>query len=176
MDLDLDRVLDPAYLDAVDARSTDDLRELRAACEAHEEAVSYARRLLQGRLDILRAELLRREAAGEPDAGSLLGGLPAILAGDEHPTDPAHARATRLRVPAIAEVLERELDAVVGPGDLEALDAREVEELAALVDRLTAHERHLSSVRRQLFDRIDTVRDELARRYKDGRASVSELL
>ncbi|MEX2504960.1 MAG: hypothetical protein WD378_08920, partial [Egicoccus sp.] len=58
---ELERILADDYLDGLQDWPTADLRQARAACEAEEEAVSYARRLMQGRLDILRDELERRD-------------------------------------------------------------------------------------------------------------------
>jgi hypothetical protein len=169
----LDRVLDDGYLAGLQSWSTAQVRTARAECEAEEEGISYARRVLQGRLDILRAELLRREGHGDDDAEDLLARLPDILSADHVASPPAKARSTRLRVPEDADRLEAEIDAIVGNADL---GDRDTDELAAVVERLAAHERHLSGVRRQLFDRIDALRDELARRYKDGTAAVSEIL
>jgi hypothetical protein len=167
----LDRVLDDGYLAGLQSWSTAQVRTARAECEAEEEGISYARRVLQGRLDILRAELLRRE--DDDDAEDLLARLPDILSADHVASPPAKARSTRLRVPEDADRLEAEIDAIVGNADL---GDRDTDELAAVVERLGAHERHLSGVRRHLFDRIDALRDELARRYKDGTAAVSEIL
>jgi hypothetical protein len=76
----IDRVLDPGFTEGVDRLA---LPELRARREEAEEAdVSYLRRLLQGRLDILRAELVRRSAGGDQDVAGLLAGLPKILTDD----------------------------------------------------------------------------------------------
>lgn len=173
---DLDRVLDPDYLADLDELTSAELRARRGDCEGFEEAVSYARRLLQGRLDILRAELVRREEAGDEAARSVLDDLSAILSRDATRTDPLQARATRLRVPPGAERFEAKLDAIVDEAELARLDGQRVEYLERLVEQLAAEERRLSDLRRKLFDRIDTLRDELARRYKDGRADVSEIL
>lgn len=176
-DAQLGRILDLAYLEGLDDRSTAEVRTLRAECEDAEEGISYARRLLQGRLDILRAELVRREEKGDGEATTLLGDLASILSHDQHGTmNPMQARATRLRVPPAAEHHERELDRIVDESQLARLHELPVDELAAIVDRLSAHERELSELRRQLFGRIDALRAELARRYKDGRADVSQIL
>ena len=55
------------YLGDLGARPLDDLRTLRAECQRVEDAVSYQRRLVQGRLDVVRVERDRR-ASGEPPA------------------------------------------------------------------------------------------------------------
>lgn len=170
---DPEALLPRVLLGDLSVLSTAELRTRRAACEEAEEGVSYARRLLQGRLDLLRAELRRRDEDG---VSRLLDALPAILSGDDAPPDPMQARATRLRVPPSADAHAAALDAVVDeatlldPGDLD-LDALEV-----LVERISGYEHELSRLRRALFDRIDALRDELAARYKDGRAAIGELL
>jgi hypothetical protein len=84
----IDRIADGSYLDGIDDPSVvpaSRLRELRSECEQEESGLSYARRVLQGRLDIVRAEVLRRSEAGQDAAADLLGSLPRILADDERP-------------------------------------------------------------------------------------------
>jgi glycosyltransferase involved in cell wall biosynthesis len=175
-DRELEDILDPSYLEGLEEASTADLRRMRSECEEHERAVSYTRRVLQGRLDILRAELLSREERGGGAVESLLSRLPDILGHDHVATDPLQARATRLEVPAVAEPLERELDDIVDESRLDAVSEAETDELAQLIERLADHEGRLSTLRRDLFDRIDRLREELAARYKDGRANIGELL
>jgi hypothetical protein len=167
----LERILDEGYLEGLPDWSTAQVRTARAECEAEEEGISYARRVLQGRLDILRAELLGRE--GDGDVQDLLAELPGILSSDHVASPPAQARSTRLRVPEDADRHEAEIDELVGSTEVAELAT---DDLAAVIERLVGHERQLSALRRQLFDRIDTLRDELARRYKDGTAAVSEFL
>jgi hypothetical protein len=50
------------------------------------------------------------------------------------------------------------------------------QDLAAASQRLAALERRVSDHRRVLFDRLDALQAELARRYKSGEASVESLL
>ncbi|MEX2503951.1 MAG: hypothetical protein WD378_03820 [Egicoccus sp.] len=175
----LERILADDYLDGLPDWTTTDVRTARADCEAEEEAVSYARRLLQGRLDILRDELHRRDGADDTggEATDVLARLASVLSADRPApgTSPLQARATRLRVPAAAADYEAEVDRVVGGDFLENLHHRPIAELADAVERLGAHEHELSRARRGLFDRIDRLRDEMARRYKDGSAAVSDL-
>ena len=169
---DPEQLLPADLLDALDTLTTEQLRARRVDCELAEEGVSYARRLLQGRIDILRAELDQRDDAAAAD---LLGSLPSILADGTARADPLHTRATRLRVPPDAADYEAAIDAYIGAEhrDVEAhVEGQQTAQLAPIVDRLAALERELSVVRRALFERIDALRDELAARYKDGRADV----
>lgn len=167
-----EQLLPSAELASLGEWTTAELRTRRSACEEAEEGVSYARRLLQGRLDILRAELDRRDEAGAAD---LMAALPTILSADGTRSDPLHARSTRLRVPPNAAAYEDAIAAVIAV-DEHDLEQHDLEELAPLVDRLGELEHAMSHIRRELFRRIDALRDELAARYKDGRADVSELL
>jgi hypothetical protein len=166
-------LLPEALLKDLPALPTAELRTRRAACEEAEEGVSYARRLLQGRLDLMRAELRGRDEHGAAD---LLGALPAILSGDESHSDPMHARSTRLRVPPSADAHAEALDAIADEATLLNPGELDLGTLTTLVERLAEHERQLSALRHALFERIDALRDELAARYKDGRADVGELL
>lgn len=172
----IDRILDPGYLDGLGDLPTGELRRRRDDCEEEESGVSFARRVLQGRLDILRAEVLRRRDAGQPEALSVLASLPDILAGERHSSDPAHARATRFLVPPSVQYHRRDVDQIADDEILTGLPMRPLEDLRAIVERLAAKERELSSRRRALLDRIDAIRDELLRRYKCGEAHVSDVL
>lgn len=176
MDEQLQRYLAEGVPDDLGDWSNERLRAARAEDESAEAAVSYARRVLQGRLDIVRAELERRQDAGSERASSLLERLPALLAGDHVATDPARARATSVEVPAQAEELVARIDADLGESVLSSLSERDDASVAALLETLEKHERELSQARRALFDRIDAMRNELAGRYKDGRAVVADLL
>jgi hypothetical protein len=173
----LDRVLDPAFIQDIDQLPTEELRRRRADAEAEEEAISYVRRLLQGRLDMLRAELRRRSEEGNGTATDLLSMVTAVLVEDRGgERDPSRTRALRLRVPPGVEPHEARLDAIVAGNTLDGVEGFSDQMLEDLVGRLADHERWLSGTRRELFQRIDTLRSELAARYKDGRAAISDLL
>lgn len=173
----LDRVLDPAFADNLEQIETDQLRHRRAEAEAEEEAVSYARRLVQGRVDILRSEVRRREEDGDAEASSLLSSLTNVLGeGSGGARSVMGARATRLRVPDGAHRYEEQLEARLQGAGFDRLESVPLETLEDLVSQLAAFEDELSAIRRTLFARIDALRDELAARYKDGRAAVADLL
>jgi hypothetical protein len=60
-------VADEALLD-LESKSNDELRGLLDELYAEEQRVSYRRRVLHGKIDILRAELVRR-MSGERESG-----------------------------------------------------------------------------------------------------------
>ena len=78
----IDRVLAPGYLDGIDGLALDEIRIRRAEADQEEVDLSYARRLMQGRIDILKAEQQRR-----------LGGTPAPVLGSR--TDEAIVEALK---------------------------------------------------------------------------------
>jgi hypothetical protein len=152
-----------------------ELRARRSQALAEEADLSYLRRLLQGRIDILRAELARRE--GREDRGaaaSAVERLPEILA--EIPSQVRRsARHMRLAPPRsrYARALADELMGEVGLADL---SARADGELAAACERLTAKEREVSGRRRELQAVADACSAEITRRYRAGEARIDDLL
>ncbi|HEV8426141.1 MAG TPA: aerial mycelium formation protein [Actinomycetes bacterium] len=167
----IDRVLDPRFTDGVDQLGLPELRARREEAEAEEADVSYLRRLLQGRLDILRAELVRRSTGG--DVGGLLAGLPAILTDDAPGTFSA---VPRVQVPSRAGEHRRRVERLVSDETIARLPELDVEELTRAVEVLAREEEHVSGHRRTVQRVVDLLRGELARRYRDGTAQVSQLL
>lgn len=157
--------IDPAQLPLVE------LRAVRARLQNDEDAVSYVRRLAQARLDLIDAEVTRRER-NEP--GSMQGRLATILG--SHLTAGGPARPPRPTVDASEHPLALELERLWGAGggtDLASLDG---DALVALRQALHAFEQVRSSERRELFGRIDSLSAELVRRYRDGEADIDGLL
>jgi hypothetical protein len=74
--------------------SDSELKELIDQLTDEEREISYRRRLLHGKIDILRAELVNRLRENRPEGGTLIKGddvqrLSEILAGrSEPPTGP----------------------------------------------------------------------------------------
>lgn len=147
-----------------------ELRALRRELQQQEADLSYVRRLLQGRIDILEAELTRRV---RPDA-PLLDLLPRILA--DSPADRhSSARHVTVGTPQGAEcrrLAARMLDEV----GLSDLAARTDAELAEALRRLAAYEEQVSLHRQALQHTADGCRKEIARMYREGTAHVDDLL
>lgn len=81
-----DRDMGEALLN-LEAESNEELRKLLGELRAEEEEISYRRRVLHGRIDILRAELVRRlkrdhEAGEDVISGADIDKLIEILAND----------------------------------------------------------------------------------------------
>ncbi|MBM7087032.1 aerial mycelium formation protein [Streptomyces sp. SID9913] len=164
------------------ALSLPELRTLRRDAQRDEADLSYVRRLLQGRIDILHAELSRRTpaaaAAGTapprmPPA-SVVERLPEILR-DAPTRHRSSARHVTLSTPQSEEYgrLAAEMLAEV---ELSDLGARTDGELHAAMGRLVRYEQQVSGRRQRLQRTADGCSAEIARRYREGEAQVDDLL
>jgi hypothetical protein len=125
------------------------LREYRTALTAEEGKVSYWRRIIQARLDVVRAgsdllsENLKPVLSGER-VGAGRSALVQIVAFDDVPP-----------LPDLAALWERQVDPA---------DAIEIANLEAALD---AAERQLSEYRTALHRRLGAATSELIARYRD---------
>lgn len=177
--------MDCIELDEVEGRipddpstiSTGELRTIRDELQRAESGLSYVRRVLQGRLDILADERDRRVGGpevNESQAHQLVDGLSTTLArntrgggGQRPPQD--------LTPPSFAETLLAGYDdaAPHGIGDLVELDN---DQLDGLHESLAAAEAEVSLRRRNLHTVIDQLQIETVRRYREGESTVDDLL
>ncbi len=149
-----------------------ELRSHRERLQEIEYGYSYARRVVQGRLDTLLSTLDRR-GTGMADV-DLVEVLPEALS--HKIKGPGLPRPTRdLEPPEWADELLGELDDVVHPSDLAHLHDMDVEALTDMAERVSRIEHDLSESRNELHKRIDRVQGELISRYRQG-ASVEDLL
>jgi hypothetical protein len=175
LDTELERLLAPDYLEGLLERSLEDVRSMRAECQVAETAVSYLRRMAQGRLDILHAYLDREGADAITDLDSLVEQLPEIIsAGPKRPA--GFGRLPSHMSPDMDSDFAAEIDTVLGADRIAELPTMDREQLLELAERLSAIERRSSSERRALHERIDKLQAEIVSRYKAGEASIEGLL
>ncbi|WP_233436176.1 ABC transporter substrate-binding protein [Streptomyces anulatus] len=152
-----------------------ELRTLRRDAQRDEADIGYVRRLVQGRIDILRAELARRRDPQAPvEDAAVVDRLSEILA-DTPSRHRSSARHVTLRTPRGDEF--RQLAAeTLAEVELSDLDARTDEELHTAMGRLVRYEQQVSRRRHELQRTADDCGAEIARRYRDGEAQVDDLL
>ncbi|MGY1916242.1 RsiG family protein [Blastococcus sp. SYSU DS0973] len=168
----VDALLDPSFLESAVQRPMSDVRRLRREAEQQEVNLSYTRRLLQGRLDIVRRELQRR---AEHDGRSLVDLLPEILA--EKGRGPAHGLGRHQTVqPADPQEYESWVNSLTPGADLSAITELSGDELEEAARSLAEAEKGLSERRRGVQQVMDGLAAELGRRYRDGEADVAALL
>src|SRR3954468_15963476 len=170
----IDRVLAAGYLDALAERSLEEVRELRRDAEQEESDMSYVRRLLQGRLDILRAEVSRRiggtaeEAApGEESEEAFVARLARTLTDSGPRSDQSHARVPHVD-PSRAGENRRRVEQIVADVGFSDLHALSDDDLRAAIERLEAFEEEVSRSRRRVQEVVDACTQEVGRRYKEG--------
>ena len=193
---DIDQLLDPELTSELGSVEVGELRRRRDACQRAEVALSYVRRVLQGELDIVAAELAARGRGVRGDTGRLIEDLPTILAGGASNTPaPGRAHETRLTMAGGAEgwteQTELDLDQLGGEvlsAELKDDQTRKAvlpganlgafgdEELRSLAELLLAAETSVSRRRRALHDQIDQLQTEIVDRYKLGTADPDSLL
>jgi hypothetical protein len=130
------------------------LRAYRSGLEAEEDKVSYGRRLVHARIDVLEAEsgtgtpltiddLIR--VLGDTGSGRSRHALVSFRAADPLPD-----------LPVLSEMWVTEVD----PHD--------AEQVADALERLRKAEHQLTTYRRALHDRIDEATRELILRYREN--------
>jgi hypothetical protein len=168
----IDRVTSEDYLDGLDAVSVPDIRVMRDDCREEEARLSYARRVIHGQLDIVRAEQARRSG---DDSQGLVGTLTDILADEPAPRS-REARSAPLYAPTEGGYGQRSHDTLIDDPALGQVPDLDDDELVALFERLSEKEAHISSLRRTVLDHLDALQDELIGRYRDGSVNVDEVV
>lgn len=159
----IDLVLEPAYLESLDELDLGELRRRRATAEDVESQISYYRRLLHGRMDLINFELRRR--SGEEER-SILEALPEILASGMILGSEPTLRHIETMPPLPSITGRRLIDKIMDDGVLTSLPDLSEDELHEAIDRLREVETELSSQRRRLHEVIDKLQDEIVSRYR----------
>lgn len=159
----IDVVLEPEYLEGLEGLDLDEVRRRRDTAEDVEAQISYYRRLLHGRMDLIDFEMRRRSGQEER---TLLEALPEILAtGMILGSEPTLKHIETM--PPLPSVTGRRLiDKIMDDGVLTSLPELTEEELNEALDRLRDVETQLSGQRRQLHQVIDKLQDEIVARYR----------
>lgn len=168
----IDRVLAPDFLDHLDEAPIEEVRQRRDEAAQEESDLSYLRRMVQGRIDIVGAELRRRSA---PGSQSLVDDLPRILADAERGGPRGLGRHLNVE-PSRADAHRRHLEALVADVDLTDVSARDETALRAALAVFEHEEAAISATRRSVQAIVDACAAEIARRYREGEADVSTLL
>jgi hypothetical protein len=160
----IDVILDPAYLDGVDDRSLEELGEMRDEVDGFENELSFYRRVLHGRLDVLRFEQRRR--SGE-DQRSVLDALPELLAagmGGGSDTEGSMGRLRSEFAPDLPEV-ERRFSRVMDDDVLTRLPDLSDDDLALAIQELGELEQGISERRSRLHEIHDALVGQIGGRH-----------
>ncbi|GBD84776.1 hypothetical protein BMS3Abin02_01170 [bacterium BMS3Abin02] len=167
----IDIVLHPSYVEDLQSIDLAELRSRKKVADEVETELSYYRRLLHGRLDILAFELRRR--AGE-ETRSLIEALPDVLGAGET-TQGGPTRFPTVFAPDLPDTHRRHIDHVLGDDFLSRLPVIDDDELGDIRESLKEAEIDISSSRKAVQKVVDALRVELVRRYKDDAADLTIL-
>jgi hypothetical protein len=168
----VDRVLDPAFVEDAASLTMAELRERRADADQEETDLSHNRAKLIARIDLLRAEQSRRDGTLQ---GSIIDALPQILAGPGQRRTHGSGRHIHAE-PSRLDEHRRKEEAIVADADLSDVGHLSDDELTAGIAALVETEHEVSEVRRDVQHVVDFFQAEIARRYREGLASVDDLL
>lgn len=167
----IDRILAADYLDGLEERPLAEVRIMRTDAHEEESLFSYERRLLHGRLAILRAELERRAGGG---AGSLVDALPSILADERRTTRGAFAGFGDVQIPY--DHPSRRVTKLVSDDTLTRLPDLSDEEIRSHITGLEEAEREVSETRSKVIAVLDRLNHEIGRRYQTGETDPGDVL
>ncbi len=168
----IDQIVDQDFVADLGSLTIDVLRERRRLCDDVENELSYYRRMLHGRMDLLLFELRRRR--GE-EKRSLIEALPEILADSASGYKPS-GRPTKVAIPDLPDQRRRRIDEVLEADFLTRIAFVEESDLLEIQLALVATEADISEQRHAVQEVFNQVSDELTNRYKDGLANFDELL
>jgi hypothetical protein len=139
---------------------------MKAECAAVETSLSYYRRLAQGRIEILDAEIERRARGGSVE--ELIAKLPDILAGDGGRSSTTHARIAEPDAPIVELEFTDNRQQLVSDSTLADLPTLDDARLGAIREDLREFEREVSDVRQRLHGVLDGIEHEIATRQAAG--------
>lgn len=168
----IDRVLAAAFAEGMAALPLPEVRARRDEAAQEETDLSYLRRLLHARIDIVRAEQRRRSEGGSASLVAELGRIlsanavgPAIGSGRHQSMGPSRAEAHR-----------RHVEAMVSDVDLSDVGSLSADQLDDTLVAYRAEEESVSHRRREVQQVMDAFNAEIGSRYARGAASVDDLL
>lgn len=168
----IDKVLSPDYAAELDKRELAEIRALRNEAAQEETDLSYLRRVLHARIDIVRAEQRRRCEGGSASVVEQLVNIlsdnavgPATGSGRYQTTEPTRAEAHR-----------RHVEALVSDVDLSNVMSLADTKLDTALEAYVGEEHSVSERRREVQAVMDRLNAEIGSRYRAGAASVDDLL
>ena len=168
----IDRVLSADFLVGLRGLTLAEVRARRHEAEQEEVDLSYLRRLLQGRADLIRAEVAHRS---DPTDDRPIEVRVAEVLGEGERRD--HGRGRHIVVePSRVDEHRRSGEALVADSTLSDVRAHSEDQLRADLERITLVEREVSANRHRVQTVMDALTEEVGRRYAEGEVNLAEVL
>jgi len=159
----IDELMASGFTDDLGSLETDEIRRRRDLAQAELEYVSFLRRLVQGRRDILRDELDRRRTDGAPQ--DVVERVVSVLSEGTRGASGGRAPTVPLPEDEIA-MARRRVEKLVGDTELSDLGTLSDERLEAAIGKLEEEERGVSDARARVIEVHDALQEEMKRRLK----------
>jgi hypothetical protein len=159
----IDQVLDPGFSEGLEELEDAEVRRRRDLSRAERDYLSLLRRLLQGRIEILRAEQERRRS-GE-DSPPVVDRLADILSEETRGPSRGEAPVMTLSADEVA-MARRRVERLVSDASLSNLPGLSDEDLEGSLIRLGEEERSVSDTRGSVMGVHDILQDEMKRRLR----------
>ena len=160
----IDHVLADGFVEGLDGMDELELHRRRDMARSELDHLSFLRRLLQGRRDILRDEQRRRRTGGDPIP--VVERLVQVLS--EGTRGPSRGDAPVVPMPEEEVMLaRRRAERLASDASLSDLDSLSDDALEEAVSRLEAEERTVSDNRTRVIEIHDALQAEVTRRYRD---------
>jgi hypothetical protein len=166
----IDQVLAEGFTDGIGDLDEEEVRRRRALARVELEYLSFLRRLLQGRRDILRDELDRRQSGAESQP--VVERVVSVLS--EGPRGPSRGEAQVAPLPDEELALaRRRVERLLSDATLSDLGSLSDEDLEGAVRRIEEEERGVSSTRSQVIQTLDLLQAEMKRRLQKTHGSLT---
>lgn len=169
----IDRITAPTYLEGLSAWPLAELRSSRAETSEEEALLSYERRLLHGKIAIVKGELTRREA-GASDDTSLVDRLKDLLS--DGTVGGSRGGSNLIDPKLLFDTPNRPSTKLAMDDTLTKLDELSDEELRQRITAYEEAEQNVSELRSTVLGVLDALNEELGRRYASGEADPADAL
>jgi hypothetical protein len=159
----IDQIREPAFIADLDTIALDELRARRDLAADVETELSYYRRLLHGRMDLLAFEQRRRR--GE-ETRTMIDALSEILTGRDAPGR-GQARHLSTDLPELPVKGRRHLDRILGNDLMIRLSELDQADLAEAAEELADVEGEISAARLEVQQILDRLQAAVISRYKN---------
>jgi hypothetical protein len=167
----IDQVLGEGFTDGLGELDDREVRRRRDLARAELEYLSFLRRLLQGRRDILRDELDRRRSGGEPQP--VVERVVSVLS--EGSRGPSRGDASVVALPDEELALaRRRVERLLSDANLSDLVSLSDQDIEAAVGRIDREEQGVSETRSQVIRAVDLLQDDVKRRLREQHGSLAQ--
>jgi hypothetical protein len=159
----IDEVLSPGFAESLEGLDDAEVRRRRDLSRAERDYLSLLRRLVQGRIEILRAEQERRRTGA--DSAPVVERLGDILAEETRGPSRGEAPVMTLSADEVA-LARRRVERLVSDTHLSNLDALSDRDLEDSLARLEEEERAVSDTRGSVMGAHDALQEDMKRRLR----------